>query len=507
MRFIVADDVYYARLAVEKMIFQWDANSEILASCQNGEEVLRQMQITEPDVLLLDIQMPKIDGLKLAEEVYKNWPNISIILITGHAKFEYARKAIQNGVFGYLLKPLKRDELFETLNKLAQVRSKEAQIEKNFANMRYAAESFRVMQYLTAPDITEPETELPINIEDIERGYTLVVLKGNGLSPKDVREVVQSQIKQHFYLYYDIMHQGGYTFILYNRNPNTTREIFLIDTKNWLKQIENILTLRKEDFYMGAAAPQSQETSLQEVYQQAQRALSMRHVSTGRRTFWFDSEKAPHILSEEDIRIIDTKLKGRKHKEVRQYVEEKVKNTYLLKLSQWEGLYNTLLNVYMFSNEAPRQKFFVRREIWSFEDTNEFWDYLHSLMKEDSISEELVGDDIIEDIKQFLDENYYCQISLNDLATTKYYLNPNYLSRLFKSKVGIGFAQYLQNLRMEKAKELILKDDMNINEVASLVGYNSSSYFIQNFKRQFGDTPGAIKERLVHKHDHSKEKP
>ena len=101
---------------------------------------------------------------------------------------------------------------------------------------------------------------------------------------------------------------------------------------------------------------------------------------------------------------------------------------------------------------------------------------------------------IIKNIKEYINENYYCDISLEMLAKHKYFLNPSYLSRLFKAKTGQKFSWYLQTVRMEKARELIQKGQFTITDISYFVGYTQPSYFIQAFKKYYGETPKNFKE-------------
>lgn len=253
MTFLIADDVFYARKAVEKMIMEWDARSVILGSCGDGAEAEALMERNPPDVLVTDIRMPGADGLALAQLAQKRWPDMHIVLVTGYANFDYAREAIRRGVCGYLLKPLKKQELFEVLDGISGAAEREE-------------DGRETLRRDEPPEALEGET-----------------------SPKDM--------------------------------------------------------------------------------------------------------------------------------------------------------------------------------------------------------------DVVEDLKAFLEENYYYELSLNELAAARYFLNPSYLSRLFKAKTGKTFSRYLMEVRMRKAQELLETGERSISEVSSLVGYTSPSNFIQNFKKVFGCTPGNAKVR------------
>ena len=122
MRFAVADDVLLARKAVEKLILEWDRDSTVCCSCDNGDEVLKVLEDQKVDVLVTDIRMPGLNGIALSEVVRQRFPSVDVVLVSGYATFDYARAALHNGVRDYLLKPLKREDLFHTLDAIKKAR-------------------------------------------------------------------------------------------------------------------------------------------------------------------------------------------------------------------------------------------------------------------------------------------------------------------------------------------------------------------------------------------------
>jgi two-component system, response regulator YesN len=99
--------------------FPWnELGFEVVSECQNGKKALEFITNNKVDVLFSDIQMPVMNGLELAEEVVKRGLPIKIILLSGYRDFEYARKAIKYGVYDYVLKPSKYDELYSVLSNL-----------------------------------------------------------------------------------------------------------------------------------------------------------------------------------------------------------------------------------------------------------------------------------------------------------------------------------------------------------------------------------------------------
>ena len=102
--------------------------------------------------------------------------------------------------------------------------------------------------------------------------------------------------------------------------------------------------------------------------------------------------------------------------------------------------------------------------------------------------------DNMERVIRYVNNNYCQEISLQDIAG-KFYIDPDYLSLCFKKKTGINFKEYLCNLRIRKAEELLMRPEFKITEIAELVGYNDSGYFIKVFKNRLGCTPRQYREQ------------
>lgn len=102
--------------------------------------------------------------------------------------------------------------------------------------------------------------------------------------------------------------------------------------------------------------------------------------------------------------------------------------------------------------------------------------------------------DSTERVIRYVRENYCLEISLQELAG-KFYIDPDYLSLCFKKRTGINFKEYICDLRIRKAEELLMRPEFKITEIAELVGYHDSGYFIKVFKNKLGCTPRQYREQ------------
>ena len=100
---------------------------------------------------------------------------------------------------------------------------------------------------------------------------------------------------------------------------------------------------------------------------------------------------------------------------------------------------------------------------------------------------------IVEQAKQYIKENFAKEISLDDVSRTVN-ISPYYFSKIFKEETDENFIEYLTNIRMEKAKELLNNTDYSMKEICSLCGYSDPNYFSRSFKKKMGVTPTEYKE-------------
>ena len=114
---LVVDDEYYLRLGF-KSLLDWDAlGIRIVGEAADGEEGLRLALREKPDLIVADIRMPYMNGLELMEKLRENHIESVVIVLSGFSEFEYAQKAIENGAFAYLLKPIDQDAFLDTVKK------------------------------------------------------------------------------------------------------------------------------------------------------------------------------------------------------------------------------------------------------------------------------------------------------------------------------------------------------------------------------------------------------
>ena len=487
MRFAVADDVLLARKAVEKLILEWDRDSTVCCSCDNGDEVLKVLEDQKVDVLVTDIRMPGLNGIALSEVVRQRFPSVDVVLVSGYATFDYARAALHNGVRDYLLKPLKREDLFHTLDAIKKARAEEKRQEDLLREVQKRAGSFLLLRYLSGEE--RPEDVLPREMTGLKNGCFFaaqIMVKGVKFEELSIR--LRDLSFSRDLIFEDILHSGAGVIV----SCGEERAVAVYDKK--IRALGTLAEQERKEGHPAAVGVSMLLTgpdSIREAYSQARRACCLRLQDPERGLYRFDNDRGKELLSKEDLHLIRNHLNAKRVREAKEFCLKKMIQPDMTTVLQLEQSYQALLGIcFTMDMEA------IYRPLWDFDDMNGLLDYICSMACCSGETDRTVNEgDIIDEIQAFLEDNYYCEISLNELAATKYFMNPNYLSRLFKARTGMGFSKYLFGLRMKKAEELLENGDMNINEVALMVGYTSPSYFIQNFKKYFGRTPGTQRNK------------
>lgn len=115
---IVVEDEALIRHNITKKIHELNTGFEVIGEAMDGKSALALIEATRPHLVITDIQMPIMNGLELAKNIYYKYPQILIVIISGFSEFNYARKAIEYQVKDYLLKPINSEELLEVMTKI-----------------------------------------------------------------------------------------------------------------------------------------------------------------------------------------------------------------------------------------------------------------------------------------------------------------------------------------------------------------------------------------------------
>ncbi len=510
----------------------WDRHGiEVVALAENGAEALAIAERRMPDIMLLDIEMPEMDGLALAAIVLEKKPHMKIVILSGHDDFQYAQRAIALGVNKYLLKPAGEDVILQTVIEVAE------EIRQELSEKHSLSELQR-MWHSRLPQLQDDllrgwmmnryaEWELLRHAEELglalsaDARYAVAVCGIDPLTETETRFLASDmpllqfsleRIAKEFIQPDDarvFTDAGGMTVLLFQGQQGEDEGDL---TKRINIRISRLLGVVQECLKVTASAGMGNVAGFAEVsqsYQQACRALQERAMYGHAIAIPYlevKQEQQPVYLDSSFERQLEIAIFTGETSRAQQLIEDHLEQA-LAQASSAELVYEYLLYLSgMFTRMIQSQGWRLQKVLPQ--------DYTYLLALEDLVSKEQMLEwakrvtghigayldqerrssshqmvrRVIESVDQMLAE----ELSLHSLAE-RLFVNPSYLSRLFKKETGDSFSNYVLARRMERAKEMLL-GDAKVYDAANATGYRDLSYFAKVFRKYWGLAPSELKK-------------
>jgi two-component system, response regulator YesN len=512
---LIVDDEPMIREGLQLIIPWEEYGFHIIDTASSGTEGLKKYNQYQGkiDVMVVDIQMPGMDGLRLIEEIRKTNQHLHFIILSGFTEFSYAKRAISWGVEDYILKPINEDELVCSLEKIKIVLDKEKQnqlfLEKNIP----ARKEQLISILLTKNDAFNDDTILleAKNLDLIWDSYQLLLLQE---LQQDVFSKKETELKEFLKNYFGENNRGvpfiftSTIYILLNKQitKNKNLKFLYLELMGILKPYG--------DFCIIAGSEVKQLSEIKNSYETAQELLNRKFFYSENTPICPETSINPKLSFLQDVNkflkneneLIDKLIYGLKmgNKEVvlkiiqqdfLSCIEDKesgnaIKKKYIhLVSSAVTKLISADSSLSWLEEEYPN----LVEQIYHSASFNQLEagiiDFFSLILKEMKIDTKEVQ---IEKLFAFIHENYQKNIKLEILAEIFNYSSP-YLGKLIKNTTGESFNTYLDKVRIQKAKEL-LKKNIKVYQVAELVGYTNVDYFFSKFKKYVGVSPSAFKK-------------
>ena len=163
---MLVDDDSVVRRGLKELIKWEELGARVVACAANGLEAMEILKERQIDLVISDIKMPEMNGLHLAEYIYKNLPNTKIILLSAYGEFEYAKMAVQYDVMAYLLKPISR----KSINELSELIRNEAVERERYLEIKRLMHSKEFKDRIIN-SVNDNDTALMNSIIEIEDNY------------------------------------------------------------------------------------------------------------------------------------------------------------------------------------------------------------------------------------------------------------------------------------------------------------------------------------------------
>ncbi|HHW47390.1 MAG TPA: response regulator, partial [Clostridiaceae bacterium] len=508
--------MYYKLLIVDdektileglKTVVDWnELGFEIIGEASNGIEALSFIHNNGcPDAVLADIRMPLMDGLELMKCAREEGYNFQFIILSGYDHFEYVQKAIELGAFNYILKPTKLDELKEKFKalkeKLDEEQKKNIIIQKGFKSIEE-----NCLKMLLNDKYEQIESELK-NLRQNE-----LFSEGNIYAVSLMRPILEErlgnliEIRENVFKdacfpcnFITTADDSGNLVIVFYTNELVGPDAF---DKNIEATIKDMIGLLHKAGYHARVGIGNIVGNIKELHISYRNAVLAINKSffAGRDAvvkYTKVAEPKPGSLDfykEYETRLISSIEQGDKD-EAFKIIDQLFNEFVSVELIQPEYVYKICIelilaisrsnkNISASIEEVFDERRIIYNRITQFETLEQLKDWFKARI---SIVIDIILDmkdntnnRIVNHIKKIISRDYQKQISLISIAN-ELYMNPDYLSRLFKKGVGKSFVEYLTEYRIEKAKQLLRDVSCKSYEVAYMVGFNEPSYFSKVF--------------------------
>ncbi|MDC7238086.1 MAG: response regulator [Sphaerochaetaceae bacterium] len=451
MRILIADDETLARVTLRSMIGDIYPNFEIL-EVTNGLELMNKAVNYQPHIAFVDINMPKFTGLQAIANLKEKLPLTQWLILTGHAKFDFAQEALSLGVTEFLVKPLRPSKLKEAMEKAViqynnQINRRDALFEQEVRDVIHGRKNdynidnlFLILLHLEQIDEREIGL-LKIKVKQellriYDNLYDYALIKTSNL---DLLLVVRAKKKETDFLYskdiYNLLKLNcTFPFWMFELKQ-TNGEVSLLDS------INNIISYSKIWI--------------------AKECYSITVVDSNQ--FDIPSE------IEESYRLIEnTASQIEKKNNIKKLINDLNKYKSISE-SNSKTVFNNL--VYLFSQGPVQKEANINNNDYSF-----------LLTVEPSFSPQ------ISDVITYIDEHFSEDIGIKQISDL-IGITPNYLSAKFKAEMNMRFIDYLTQKRIEKACFLLKNSNLFIHKIANEVGFRNVKHFSKIFKKYKGCLP------------------
>lgn len=504
-KIVVVEDDRIIRRGICQTISWRENGIEVVGEASDGEMALALIEKQQPHLVISDINMPFLNGLDMAWQLKDISPQTKFIFLTGYEDFSYAQQAIQLKAFDYLLKPV------DSVLLLEKVKEALAEWSKTYSNEQLLVES-RVMrqQKFFKKLMTSAEAET-----DIEKGLSDlgVHLDGGFYSSIIVHAGGEGQLLEEHIVQLTLTQLGQEKFHLLSVADNEWA--LLISHEEPLLPIELATSLLEQlsDVTLAYGRPYTNLFEIGRSFSEAKMALDLRYIMGTGKLFSVDDKVTMGEQTADNLRALDAKLVA----QIKQGIPEKVaslfeefyqaimdyKSLSLADLKVVTLKYATLLSFEIdrwSKDEASTQSVNVYQAVMDMESLQQMAQIIQELLTIWSHvfykKEETKFKSHVDLAIHYMNEQYSdSSLTLQKLAKLIHVSAP-YLSNLFKIEKGFNFGDYLLELRMKKAMELLREESLKTYEISEQVGYSNPQYFSICFKKYTGHTPAEFKKKL-----------
>jgi two-component system response regulator YesN len=512
--FLVEDEIV-TREGIRDNV-DWKANGfEFCGEAPDGEIALPILLTVQPDVLITDIKMPFMDGLQLCRIIRERMPWVKVIILSGHDEFEYAQEAIHLGVTEYLLKPVTVQDLNNVLHKIVAQLEREKKDQEDIHKLQAKLEENRavlkenLLLKLAIGAVSSAEAfdqSQQIGMDLFARYYLVIVIRIELNSPSE--NAGSSEIKHIHQIITKLVENNPDVFLILK----DAEEIVLIMKGNTLEYLEEEQNSLLEQFQrqvedlgcrltIGIGSTKKRIADVSQSFGEAlvsiQNQVNEKLAEPGN-----GADKAE--LLKVDKSAVEDYLKCGVRKDFDDFFE-----AFIRPLVD-SAFKSSIVKSYILMDIVLTTARFVKELGGDIDQVVPGLNHIETILSKintvDQIREQvqmilisgLMFRDsrtnsqragMLQKAKEYIEQNYMdSDMSLNQVAA---YVNhsPSHFSAIFSHGTCTTFKEYLTELRIKKAKELLRTTSLRSSEISYQIGYGDPHYFSYMFRKQTGLTP------------------
>ncbi|MCC3376403.1 response regulator [Cohnella sp. REN36] len=539
---LLVDDEVYVTESLRKTIPWERMGVGHVYTADSAAAALRMLEEREVDILVSDIRMPETDGLELVRMAGEQWPHLRCLLLTGHSDFEYAKKAIELRVSGYILKPVDDDEFVRSVtDAIASLRDEWEQAER-YNRLLYDLKSDRALlrerlmhdlllgRQLPSATLADKLRQYEVPIAQEAPALMLQIRLGGHFAEYDaeslslmeyaVGNIAEEVLGSGFRVWHSkAPHDCLVLLATVDRAADEAGGIAAKPIRAELERLAAEIGRQVRNYLKGSISivvspwflfPEE----LASAYRSGLTALFEHAGARGEAALFLEDlprrragvqsleslYKPPtliHLLESKQWEAAEEKIAdvlGDLERMEQGYTDEHLYEVYLcianacLYLAHKQGLLVAEIDGGAPDPAAERRMLQSpqRLRAWSLE-------LLAKLKRELSESDTHTRSRLVKQVRELVTRDIGLDISVKTIAD-KVYLHPVYLSKVYKSETGESLGDYIIRIRMEKALYLLKHTNKKIYEITTELGYQNPQYFSKMFKKFYGMTPNAYRD-------------
>ncbi len=508
MKIAVVEDENSIRNGLARMLPKLDQEYEVAGTAANGQEGLELILRTRPDLVIMDIQMPEMDGLTMLSQLRTQGVQCRVVVLTAYSDFTYAKRAIELNIDNYLLKPIKIPELQETLRIIRESLKEEQGEERLQERLLSLEQIFRgsILAELPVDEELNRITESRYGLDIREPLAIFTVWLGKRYEDwfSDVGKMLESYmtgVKEYEYCIILSLRYRLVAVIFYHmKNAEKTAQWYESTVVPAVCRMVKPSPVFSWNACEGLAG-------LPEAFAQLEEDR-----------MWNLSFPEGTLITRERIeqmRAVPIKYPYEIEGQIKRSVAEKNQKEFFRSLKRFEQMCGcssyhpndirescvrfclavlTLLKTLGKVNDIVPTRVFVGEisQAVTWEEIRTVFTALYEAISVDREEESEVSI-LVKRAGKIIEGCYSQGITLEELAQ-RLHVSDEYLSTQFKKETGMSFTETVRRYRIDRIKELLLHSDLKLNQIADMVGYSDPKYMSKVFKEEVGMLPAEFRK-------------